>query len=210
MQDGEQQQHDPAKPPPLPGSGWIRRFCWWWRIDRRFACGSLLITVLLIISLLGTVFLPLNQSFAFYDRLIGVIWLSSFFTNQLLFGLIAKKTKDLAKKRFRHIAFILNLGLVVPNFFLGAPKSSTRQKLEWECDGIITEHYVSNNHRALAIKVSGTPHVKFEGIMLSFYEAAKVGDVIVKKPWDESAELNGERYQIVDRWEWWPFSPHRE
>ena len=205
MNEEELIQENLVKPPPLPPFQRFAKIVSWIKADRLFVWICLLITALQLSSLLGIVFLPLEQSYALYDRVLTGAWLYSIFINWLIMGTIAKKTRDLGKRRFRFFFVFLNMALFIPNFFLGMPRIDCREKLEWECNGIITEHYVSTNHQALAIEISGTPPIKFEGVNVSFYEIAKVGDVIAKKPWDEYAELNGVRHKIVDQWEGWPF-----
>lgn len=204
VRNADHLDENPANPPPLFEKSWIGKFCWWCGADAWFARVSLTITVLLIISLAGTIYLPLDQSLAFHDRFVFVIWFISPFINWLILGTIARKTKDLAKKQFRFVVVIFNMVLFVPNFFLGMPRSGLRKQLEWECDGIITDKYVSDNHRALTIVISGKPEVTFEGVTPTFYEVAKVGDIIVKKPWNDFSELNGIRHTIVYRWQSWP------
>jgi hypothetical protein len=176
------------------------------RDDELFVTAISAVYLLLIISLLWNLVVPLRAVPSGIDTVISLLPAPVFLLTWVTFGNIAYSTTDRPKKNLRFLLIALCGVLLVPNLFSGILRNIVKNSSLESCEGTVTERYVSHNHGALSIVVTGESSIRMEGINESFYNQVAVGDEIVKEPWSYYALLNGCPRRIVVHKGWWPMS----
>ncbi|GAA5484835.1 hypothetical protein [Haloferula sargassicola] len=166
--------------------------------DKVFAIFGGMTMLLLIGVLIWMIFVPLDSDLAVADRIVAILPMIMLLP-MIILGAIATNKTGCEQRGFRTILWVICSVLLLADGVLDSERKVRRGKLEWVCEGVIVNRYLSDNHQYPTLMVSGAIDANLEGVDVAFYEAAKVGDKVVKKPWHEHALLNGRMLRILSR-----------
>lgn len=101
---------------------------------------------------------------------------------------------------YKHLSACIPVGLISFALMLvtiGREEAASRRL--WDCSGKIVQRYRSQNHAAPTIVVKdarGALHT-WEGIDLSLYDLARLGDTVTKEAGEVGGTLNGRPIRVV-------------
>ena len=99
------------------------------------------------------------------------------------------------------ILFIFPMAMVIMPW---TSRIDAAQMRAWTCDGPVLSKYRSQNHGIPAVVVgSAAGPVKLEGVDAGLWEAARVGDRLVKRKSSATGTLNGRPVRVVPPWSPW-------
>lgn len=176
------------------------------RDDELFVKTIAVVYLLLVVTLLWSIVVPLRAVPSGIDTFISLSPAPLFLLTWVTFGNVARSTIERPKKNLRFLLIALCGVLLAPNLLFGILRNIVKNSARESCNGKVTERYVSDNHAALSIVVTGDRSVRMEGIDEEFYDQVAVGDVVMKEPWSYYALLNGHPKRIVIHKGWWPMS----
>lgn len=176
------------------------------RDDKLFTRAILAVLSLFVLTLLWILIVPVSAVPSGLDHIISLLPGPVFVLVWAVLGNIARSTTDRSRKIIRFLLIAVCGVLLIPNLFFGVLRIIVRESCFESCEGKVTERYVSDNHAALSIVVTGPSSIRMEGINQAFYDEVTVGDEIVKETWSDYALLNGHPRKIVEFKGWWPMS----
>lgn len=87
-------------------------------------------------------------------------------------------------------------------FFSWGIVQDTRNRLLMECDGVVVEKYISDNHQRRRVVVKGAQEVVLENLSDDFWNRVKVGDRVRKSKRNPFVLVNGESVTMLNEREY--------
>jgi len=185
---------------------YMKQFIQRLRDDKLFTTVVLAVLSLFVLTLLWILVVPLRAVPSEIDYIISLLPVPIFL---LVWGVLAgiiRSSTDMPRKKMRFLLIAVCGVFLMPNLFFGVLRTIARKSCLESCEGKVTERYVSDNHGALSIVVTGPSSIRMEGINEAFYDVVTVGDDVLKEPWSDYALINGHPRRIVEFKGWWPMS----
>ena len=92
---------------------------------------------------------------------------------------------------------VLSVVLAITLFFSWGLVQDTRKRLVVECDGVVVDKYISDNHQRPRVVVKGAEEVILEEVSHEFWNRVKLGDKVKKSKKNPFVLVNGESVPML-------------